>query len=140
MSEIQLYLGDCLEVMKDIPEHSIDMILCDLPYGTTPFDWDKEIPLVDLWEQYKRVAKDNCAIVLFGQEPFSSYLRMSNLPWYKYDWYWEKESFTNVFQIKKRPGKNVETIIQSIIQKHSNLHNTDGLVSCFHNYQIRSIK
>ena len=110
MSNIQLYLGDCLEVMKNIPDHSIDMILCDLPYGTTPLDWDKEIPLVDLWEQYKRVAKDNCAIVLFGQEPFSSHLRMSNLSWYKYDWYWEKESFTNVFQVKRRPGKNIETV------------------------------
>ena len=63
-----------------------------------------------MWKEYKRVLKDNGVVVLFGQEPFSSYLRISNIDWYKYDWYWEKESFTNVFQVKRRPGKNVETI------------------------------
>ncbi|MBV4172082.1 hypothetical protein [[Clostridium] innocuum] len=77
--------GDCLEVMKDIPDKSIDMILCDLPYGTTQCKWDVVIPFDKLWEQYCRVVKDNAAIVLFGAEPFASRLRLSNLQMYKYD-------------------------------------------------------
>ena len=76
---MQLIHGDCLEKMKDIPDKSIDMILCDLPYGTTACKWDVVIPLEPLWEQYKRIIKDRGAIVLFGSEPFSSYLRMSNI-------------------------------------------------------------
>lgn len=74
-----------------------------------------------LWVEYKRVLKDNGVVVLFGQEPFSSYLRISNIDWYKYDWYWEKESFTNVFQVKRRPGKNVETI--SVFYKNQPTYN-----------------
>ena len=109
-SEIKLYNGDCLKLMKDIPDKSIDMILCDLPYGTTACKWDSVIPLDQLWEQYNRIIKDNGAIVLFGQEPFSSYLRISNIKNFKYDWYWEKERLTNIAQVKKRPGKTVETI------------------------------
>ena len=118
---VKLYNGDCLNVMKDISDKSIDMILCDLPYGTTPLTWDKEIPMDKLWIEYKRVLKDNGVVVLFGQEPFSSYLRISNIDWYKYDWYWEKESFTNVFQVKRRPGKNVETI--SVFYKNQPTYN-----------------
>ncbi len=106
----QIIHGDCLEVMKWIPSGSIDMILCDLPYGTTACKWDTVIPFEPLWEQYERVIKDNGAIVLFGQEPFSSYLRVSNIENFKYDWYWEKERLTNIAQVKKRPGKTVETI------------------------------
>ena len=106
----KIYQGDCLEVMKDIPDKSIDMILCDLPYGTTACKWDTIIPFEPLWEQYKRIIKDNGAIVLCGQEPFSSYLRISNIEDYKYDWYWEKERLTNVFQVKRRPGKTIECI------------------------------
>ena len=110
MLNIQLYQGDCLELMKDIPDKSIDMILCDLPYGTTACKWDVVIPFDKLWEQYKRIIKTNSAIVLFGQEPFSSLLRTSNLDWYKYDIYWEKERLTNITQVKKRVGKTIETI------------------------------
>jgi site-specific DNA-methyltransferase (adenine-specific) len=110
MPNIQLYQGDCLELMKDIPDKSIDMILCDLPYGTTACKWDVVIPFDKLWEQYKRIIKTNGAIVLFGQEPFSSLLRTSNLDWYKYDIYWEKERLTNITQVKKRVGKTIETI------------------------------
>src|SRR5574344_157525 len=87
---MQLIHGDCLEKMKDIPDKSIDMILCDLPYGTTQCKWDVVIPFEPLWEQYKRIIKDRGAIVLFGSEPFSSYLRMSNIKDYKYDWVWDK--------------------------------------------------
>lgn len=107
---VNLHCGDCLDVMQTIEDKSIDLILCDLPYGTTPCDWDKEVPMELLWKQYKRILKDNGVAVLFGQEPFSSYLRISNIDMYKYDWYWEKERLTNMFQVKRRPGKTVETI------------------------------
>lgn len=107
---ITLWQGDCLELMKDIPDNSLDMILCDLPYGTTKNKWDTIIPFEPLWEQYERVIKDNGAIVLFGQEPFASHLRMSNIENFKYDWYWEKERLTNIAQVKKRAGKTVEAI------------------------------
>lgn len=107
---ISIKQGDCLELMKEIKDKSIDMILCDLPYGTTACKWDDVIPFDKLWEQYERITKDNGAIVLFGQEPFSSLLRISNLKTYKYDWYWEKERLTNISQVKRRAGKTVETI------------------------------
>ena len=106
----KLIQGDCIEVMKTMPDGSIDMILCDLPYGTTSCCWDTIIPFEPLWEQYKRIIKYNGAIVLFGTEPFSSKLRCSNLSMYKYDWYWEKERITNIAHVKKRAGKTVETI------------------------------
>ena len=107
---IDLRQGDCLEVMKDIPDKSIDMILCDLPYGTTACKWDIVIPFEPLWEQYNRIIKDNGAIVLFGSEPFSSELRLSNKSDYKYDIYWVKEKPTNFMQVKKRVGKLTENI------------------------------
>ena len=113
--------GDCLEVMKDIPDKSVDMILADLPYGTTACKWDIIIPFDKLWEQYNRIIKDNGAIVLFGQEPFSSHLRLSNLANYRYDLYWQKERITNVFQVKRRSGKNIETI--SIFYKKQPTYN-----------------
>lgn len=121
MSEIKLLYGDCLKKMKDIPKKSIDMILCDLPYGTTKCKWDTIIPFDKLWEEYKRIIKDNGAIALFGQEPFSSYLRLSNIEWYKYDIYWEKERLTNINQVKKRVGKTIETI--SIFYKKQPTYN-----------------
>ena len=107
---IWLMKGDCLERMKDIPDRSVDMVLCDLPYGTTSCKWDVVIPFEPLWEQYKRIIKDRGAIVLFGSEPFSSYLRMSNIKQYKYDIYWKKEKPTNFFQLKRRFGKVTENI------------------------------
>ena len=107
---IKLLNGDCLEVMKTIKDHSVDLILCDLPYGTTACKWDNIIPFDKLWEQYNRIIKDNGAIVLFGSEPFSSQLRLSNLKNYKYDLYWKKEKPTNFMQLKRRPGKLTENI------------------------------
>ena len=107
---IDLRCGDCLELMKDIPTKSIDLILCDLPYGTTKCKWDIVIPFDKLWEQYNRIIKDNGAIVLFGTEPFSSYLRMSNIKNYKYDLYWVKQKPVNFLQLKRRFGKTTETI------------------------------
>ena len=107
---IELYNADCLEKMKEIENKSIDCIICDLPYGTTSCSWDIIIPFEPLWEQYNRIIKDNGAIILFGQEPFSSLVRCSNLKDYKYDIYWEKERLTNINQVKKRVGKTIETI------------------------------
>lgn len=117
----QLIKGDCLVEMKNIPNKSIDCIICDLPYGTTKCHWDTIIPFDKLWEQYNRVIKDNGAIVLFGQEPFSSLLRCSNIEMYKYDIYWEKERLTNIMQVKRRPGKTIETI--SIFYKNQPTYN-----------------
>ena len=82
--------GDCLERMKEIPSGSVDMVLCDLPYGTTSCKWDSVIPFEPLWEQYNRISKKDSIFILFGQEPFSSFLRMSNIKNYKYDWIWDK--------------------------------------------------
>ena len=105
-----LMQGDCLERMKEIPDGSVDMILADPPYGTIACEWDLVIPLDKMWEQLKRVIKPNGAIVLFGQEPFSSTLRLSNIKDFKYDIYWKKEKPTNFFQLKKRIGKCTEVI------------------------------
>ena len=102
--------ADCLEAMKYIPDKSIDLILCDLPYGTTACKWDIIIPFQELWKQYNRVIKDNGAIVLFGSEPFSTYLRMSNIKNYKYDWIWDKNNCSNYVLAKKRPLQTTETI------------------------------
>ena len=108
---IKLIHGDCLEKMKDIPDKSMDMVLCDLPYGITACKWDVVIPFEPLWEQYKRIIKDRGAIVLFGSEPFSSYLRMSNIKDYKCEWYWKKERGTNFVQAKRYPMKVIESAI-----------------------------
>ena len=103
--------GDCLELMKEIPDGSVDMILCDLPYGTSACKWDSVIPFADLWKAYERIIKDNGAIILFGSEPFSSALRMSNLRLYKYDWKWEKPIGANFLNFKYQPAKVHEDII-----------------------------
>ena len=108
--DYELWNGDCLELMKNIPDKSIDMILCDLPYGTTKCKWDIVIPFDKLWEQYNRIVKEKGAIILFGTEPFSSELRLSNKSDYKYDIYWVKEKPTNFMQVKKRVGKLTENI------------------------------
>ena len=99
----ELWLGDCLELMQNIPDKSVDMVLCDLPYGRTACKWDVVIPFEPLWEQYKRIIKDRGAIVLFGSEPFSSYLRMSNIKQYRYDWVWEKEQGVGFQLSRYRP-------------------------------------
>jgi len=104
------HLGDCLELMPLIADESIDMILCDLPYGTTACKWDVIIPFDKLWEQYERIIKPNGAIILFGAEPFSSYLRLSNLKNYKYDLIWDKMKGGLFVIAKKR-----------ILPKHENI-------------------
>jgi site-specific DNA-methyltransferase (adenine-specific) len=110
MDKNVVILGDCLEVMRDIPDKSVDMILCDLPYGSLSCKWDVIIPFDPLWEQYKRIIKDNCAIVLFGQEPFSSKLRLSNLQDYKYDWIWDKKIPSGMCNARIQPMRQTESI------------------------------
>lgn len=109
---IKLYNGDCIAVMKQLISEGVkvDCIVADLPYGTTPCPWDVIIPFEDMWGCINKIIKPNGAVVLFGQEPFSSLLRVSNIKNYKYDWIWKKERLTNVFQVKRRPGKVVENI------------------------------
>jgi site-specific DNA-methyltransferase (adenine-specific) len=106
-----IYLGDCLELMIEIPDKSIDMVLCDLPYGTTKCKWDVIIPLDKLWEQYKRIIKDNGVILLFAQTPFDKVLGYSNLEWLKYEWIWEKTQATGFLNAKKMPMKAHENIL-----------------------------
>ena len=107
---IQLWHGDCLELMKSIPDGSVDLILTDPPYGTTKCSWDSVIPFEPMWEQLKKIIKPNGAIVLFGTEPFSSALRMSNIKQYKYDWVWVKNISTNFLHAKRQPLRNTENI------------------------------
>ena len=113
MAVIKLYNGDCLDVMNVIQDKSVDLILCDLPYGTQKSNgckWDVVIPFEQLWEQYERVITDVGAIVLFGKEPFSSLLRCSKLELYKYDWIWNKDTKSNFMLADHQPLNNVETI------------------------------
>ena len=106
----KIYNEDCLEGMKKIPNGSIDMILCDLPYGTTACKWDTIIPFKPLWEQYERVIKDNGAIVLTASQPFTSALIMSNIKMYRYNWVYEKNKSSNFMLAKKQPLKNFEDV------------------------------
>ena len=107
----KLYSGDCLEIMKDIPDKSVDMILCDLPYQMIGAKWDKIIPFNKLWEQYERIIKDNGAIVLFGKQPFTTDLIMSNRKLFKYELIWEKDKPTNFALANKQPMCYHENIL-----------------------------
>lgn len=107
---IKLLNGDCLKLMKDIPDNSIDLCLTDPPYGTTACKWDSVIPFEPMWKELKRIVKDNGAICLFGSEPFSSHLRMSNLKMFKYDWIWEKNRGSNFALLKYQPMKEHEAV------------------------------
>ncbi len=102
--------GDCLEVMRQFPDKSIDMILCDLPYGTTACEWDTIIPFEPVWEQYERIIKDNGAIVLTASQPFTTILINSNIKHFRYSWVWEKEQGVNFLMAKKQPLKVHEDI------------------------------
>jgi len=108
---IELIKGDCLELMKTIKSGSIDAIITDPPYGTTACKWDSVIDFDLMWEQLNRIIKPNGAVVLFGSEPFSSALRMSNIKNYKYDWIWKKNRSTGHLNAKKQPMRNTENII-----------------------------
>ena len=107
---MKLYNEDCFDILPIVPDKSVDFILTDPPYGTTQCKWDSIIPFEPMWKELKRIIKDNGCIALFGTEPFSSHLRLSNLNWFKYDWVWNKKKPSNVFLVKKQPLKNIELI------------------------------
>jgi len=108
---INIIHGDAIEEMKKIDDKSIDMILCDLPYGMTRNRWDIIIPLDDMWKQFKRIVKENGVIVLNSMQPFSSKLIISNTEWFKYEWIWKKENVTGFLNAKKQPLRNHENIL-----------------------------
>lgn len=108
--KVQLFKGDCLELMKNIPDKSIDMILCDLPYGTTKCKWDTVIPFEPLWEQYNRIIKDNGAIVLFGQDKFTAKLMLSNEKNHRYNLIWDKVLKTGFLNANRMPLRKHEDI------------------------------
>lgn len=110
INPIDLRLGDCLEIMKSIPDKSIDLVLTDVPYGTTACKWDTIIPFEPMWKELKRIRKDNAAICLFGSEPFSSHLRMSNIKEFKYDWIWNKRGKSGFMNAKLKPMHTTESI------------------------------
>ena len=117
---MKLILGDCLEEMKKIPDQSIDMILCDLPYSTTNCKWDEPISLTDLWAQYNRILKKYHAVVLFGSQPFTTRLIYSNLSWFKYSWIWKKNRATGHVHAKNKPMKLHEDIV--VFSEGNTLH------------------
>lgn len=129
-----VHLGDCLELMKDVADKSVDMILCDLPYGTTACKWDVIIPFEPLWAQYKRIIKDNGAIVLTASQPFTSKLVMSNLEMFRYEWIWEKNNFTSFMHVNYMPLKSHENII--IFSKGRIAHGTSTPIQ----YHAQDIK
>lgn len=122
MSNVQLILGDCLEKMKDIPDGSVDMILCDLPYGTTQNKWDSMIPFDALWKEYKRICKGS--VVLTAAQPFTSSLVMSNINEFKYCWVWKKSKPTGHLNAKKQPLRNTEDIV--VFYKNQTTYNPQG--------------
>ena len=122
---INLFHGDCLEVMADMPDNSINAVITDPPYGTTACKWDSIIPFEPMWEQLKRITKDKAAIVLFGSEPFSSVLRVSNIKMFKYDWVWSKPRPSNPQLAKKQVLKVHENI--SVFYKKLGTYNPQGL-------------
>ena len=112
MCQIELYNGDCLEIMKQLIDKGVkvDAIIADIPYGTTRCKWDVIIPFDKMWNCIKQIRKDKSPIILFGSEPFSSALRLSNIKEYKYDWKWEKTQATGFFNAKKQPMRCIEDI------------------------------
>lgn len=132
--KIDLLHGDCLELMKSIPDGSVDLCLTDPPYGTTACKWDTVIPFEPMWEQLKRIVKPNGAICLFGSEPFSSALRMSNIKEFKYDWYWLKNNVTGFMQAKTKPLNSIEVVsvfgrFKTAAQYFNGTYRPQGLVS-----------
>lgn len=130
---------DCLEGMKQIADASVDCIICDLPYGTTACKWDVIIPFDKLWAEYKRIRKPNAPILLFGSEPFSTMVRMSNLEEFRYDWIWLKSQAADFVHAKNRPMKNYEVISafcqypmghKSQLGEKRMPYNPQGLVPC----------
>lgn len=120
-----LLMGDSIELMASLPDQSVDMVLCDLPYGTTACTWDSVIPFDQLWAQYRRITKPAAAIVLTASQPFTSALGASNLPWLRYQWYWRKTRATGHLNAKKMPMKDVEDVL--VFRAVSGVYNPQGL-------------
>lgn len=116
---IELMHGDCLELMEVIPDKSVDLILCDLPYGTTACKWDSIIPFEKLWEQYKRISKDHTPILLTASQPFTSVLVTSNLQDFRYEWIWKKNAGSNFALTKYQPMKEHEEVLVFSKGKHT---------------------
>lgn len=126
--ENTIHLGDCLELMKQIPDASVDMILCDLPYGVTARNtWDAIIPFQGLWDEYRRITKPRAAIVLTAIQPFTSLVVTSNLADFKYEWIWKKSLKTNFLNAKKQPLRQHETIL--VFYKEQPVYNPQGVRS-----------
>lgn len=121
MGDITLWQGDCLDLMKEIPDNSVDMIFCDLPYGTTACKWDKAIQLDVLWNQYKRIIKSNGAVLLFGKQPFTTDLINSNRKWYRYSWVWLKNIANGYLNAKVMPLQVMEDI--TVFYRHKPIYN-----------------
>lgn len=111
----KIYNEDCLKGMKRIPDGSVDCVICDLPYGTTACAWDSVIPFDKLWEQYRRIIKRNAPIVLFGNEPFSTFLRVSNIKNWKYDWIWDKKMKVGFLNAKKDLSSSMKIYLYSVM-------------------------
>ena len=129
---VHLYPGDCLEVMKTLPDGSVDMILCDLPYGTTQNSWDAVIPFSTLWPEYIRVTKQSAPIVLTAAQPFSSSVVMSNREMFKYEWIWKKTKKTGFLNARKQPLRNHEQIL--VFYKQQCTYIPQGVVPC--NFEV----
>ena len=108
---LSLYNGDCLQVMSELEDNSVDLVVCDLPYGTTQCKWDTIIDLETMWKELHRVGKESCAYVMFAAQPFTSVLTMSNVSNFKYSWVWEKSKATNYLNAKKQPMRAHEDIL-----------------------------
>lgn len=139
MKQVELLHGDCLELLKDIPDGSVDMILCDLPYGTTGSKWDAVIDVKELWLEYRRVISNKGVIVLFGTEPFATLMRHEAIDLYKYDWIWRKTTVTGFAHARNMPLRDFENIMifsNAPIGHKSKLgdkrmpYNPQGLHSC----------
>lgn len=125
MNLFTTHRGDCLEIMKTIPSGSVDMILCDLPYGTTACKWDSIIPFVPLWRQYWRIAKERTPVVLFAAQPFTTALIQSGRPHFRYCWYWKKNNKTGAPFAKVQPMRCIEDI--AVFYRKAPIYNAQGL-------------
>ena len=134
----ELYNGDCLEIMKDIPDKSIDVVLCDLPYNKLNAKWDKMIPMPLLWEQYRRIIKDNGAIILFAQQPFTSLVVASNIEEFRHNIVWHKDKCANFLHAKNQPRKTTEDILVFSKEGSGFVHNSKN--KCVYNPQMTDRK
>lgn len=125
---IQLMQGDCLELMKTVPDGSVDMVLTDPPYGTTACKWDSVIPFEPMWEQLKRITKKRGAIIMTASQPFTSALVMSNPKMFSYEWVWVKSKITGVLNAKKMPVRKHEQILVFCDSKSTGTYSAQGLI------------